>query len=158
MFRPLVIFADGVHILGASGWLGSLLVLLVAGIPAAMRLDTDDRAPAVAGLVNVYSPSALVFAGVTVLAGVFSAWIHLGTIPALWQSDYGKTLLVKLTALGIVIATGAYNFLYVRPRLGKVEGANDIRRSATIEVAVAVVVLLVTAILVATPTAMGTRE
>lgn len=154
MLRPLAIFADGVHILGASGWLGSLLVLLVAGIPAAMRLDPEDRGPAVADLVSVYSPTALVFAGVTAVAGIFSGWIHLGTIPALWQSDYGKTLLVKLGILGIVTATGAYNFLYVRPRLGRIEGVNNIRRSATIEVGVAVVVLLVTAVLVATPTAM----
>jgi hypothetical protein len=40
--------------------------------------------------------------------------------------------------------------------LGKVEGVINIRRSATIEVGVAVVVLLVTAVLVATPTAMDT--
>ncbi|MDQ3673077.1 MAG: copper resistance protein CopC/CopD [Gemmatimonadota bacterium] len=154
MLRPLAIFADGVHILGASGWLGSLLVLLVAGIPAAMRLDTEDRGPAVADLVGVYSPTALIFAGVTAVAGIFSGWIHLGTIPALWQTEYGKTLLVKLAVLGIVTVTGAYNFLYVRPRLGKIEGVKSIRRSATIEVGVAVVVLLVTAVLVATPTAM----
>jgi copper transport protein len=158
ILRPLAIFADGVHILGASGWLGSLLVLLVAGMPAAMRLDTDDRGPAVADLVNVYSPTALVFAGVTALAGVFSAWIHLGTIPALWQTDYGKTLLVKVAFLGIVIATGAYNFLYVKPRLAKIDGVRKIRRSATIEIGVAVVVLLITAVLVATPTAMDTAR
>jgi copper transport protein len=154
MLRPLAIFADGIHILGASGWLGSLLILIVAGIPAAMRLDMEDRGPAVADLVSIYSPTALVFAGVTAVAGIFAGWIHLGTIPALWQTDYGKTLLVKLALLGIVTATGAYNFLYVRPRLGKIEGVKNIRRSATIEVGVAVLVLLVTAVLVATPTAM----
>lgn len=154
ILRPLAIFADGVHILGASGWLGSLLVLLVAGIPAAMRLGPQERGPAVADLVSVYSPTALVFAGVTAVAGTFSGWIHLGTIPALWQTDYGKTLLVKLAVLAIVTATGAYNFLYVRPRLGKIDGVENITRSATIEVGVAVIVLLVTAVLVATPTAM----
>jgi copper transport protein len=154
MLRPLAIFADGVHIMGASGWLGSLLVLLVAGVPAAMRLDTQDRGPTVADLVSVYSPTALVFAGVTAVAGVFSGWIHLGTIPALWQSEYGRTLLVKLAVLGVVTVTGAYNFLYVKPRLGKIEGVENIRRSATIEIGAAVVILLVTAVLVATPTAM----
>jgi len=152
--RPLAILADGLHILGASGWLGSLLILLAAGIPAAMRLEKDHRSPAVADLVNAFSPTALAFAGLTASAGVFAAWIHLGTIPALWQTQYGKTLLVKLAILGIVTATGAYNFLYVKPRLGKLDGVKHIRRSATIEVTVAVLVLLVTAVLVATPTAM----
>jgi putative copper export protein/methionine-rich copper-binding protein CopC len=153
MLRPLAIFADGVHILGASGWLGSLLVLLVAGTPPAMRLDVEDRGPAVADLLSVYSPTALAFAGVTALAGVFLGWIHLGTIPALWQTEYGKTLLVKLAVLGIVTATGAYNFLYLGPRMGEIAGVKNIRRSATIELAIAAVVLLVTAVLVATPTA-----
>lgn len=152
--RTLAIFADGLHIIGASGWLGSLLVLLAAGIPAAMRLEKNARGPAVADLVNAFSPTALVFAGITVVAGVFAAWLHLGAISALWQSQYGKTLLVKVAILGIVTATGAYNFLYVKPRLGRTEGVNNIRRSATIEVAVAAIVLLVTAILVAMPTAM----
>lgn len=152
--RPLAILADGLHIIGASGWLGSLLILLAAGIPAAMRLELDDRGRAVADLVNAFSPTALAFAGLTASAGVFAAWIHLGTIPALWQTQYGKTLLVKLAILGVVTATGAYNFLYVKPRLGKLDGVKTIRRSATIEVAVAAVVLLVTAVLVATPTAM----
>jgi len=150
----LAILADGLHIIGASGWLGSLLILLAAGIPAAMRLETDHRGRAVADLVNAFSPTALAFAGLTASAGVFAAWLHLGTIPALWQTDYGKTLLVKIALLAIVMATGAYNFLYVKPRLGKLEGVKSIRRSATIEVAVAAVVLLVTAVLVATPTAM----
>jgi len=156
--RTLAILADGLHIIGASGWLGSLLVLLAAGIPAAMRLQNEDRGPAVADLVNAFSPTALVFAGLTVAAGVFAAWLHLGSIPALWQSQYGKTLLVKLAILGAVIATGAYNFLYVKPRLGKLEGVTHIRRSATIEVGVAILVLLVTAVLVATPTAMDMRK
>jgi copper transport protein len=154
LLRPLAIFADGVHILGASGWLGSLLVLLVAGIPAAMRLDAEARGRAVADLVTAYSPWALVFAALTAVAGIFSGWIHLGAIPALWQTDYGRILLVKLAVLAIVTATGAYNFLYVRPRLGKIEGVKRIRRSATGEIAVGIVVLLVTAVLVATPTPM----
>jgi len=152
--RPLAILADGLHIIGASGWLGSLLILLIAGIPAAMALDKHERGPAVADLVNAFSPTALAFAGLTAASGVFAAWLHLGAIPALWQTQYGKTLLVKLAILGIVTATGAYNFLYVKPRMGKLEGITSIKRSAMIEVGVAAVVLLVTAILVATPPAM----
>lgn len=152
--RTLAILADTIHIIAASGWLGSLFVLLVAGIPAAMQLKSDDRGLAVADLVNAFSPTALVFAGITASAGVFAAWLHLGNVSALWQTQYGKTLLVKLVVLGIVTATGAYNFLYVKPKLGTEESVNGIKRSATIEVSVALVVLLITAVLVATPTAM----
>ena len=46
-YRPLPIITDALHVIGASGWLGSLLVLLVVGIPLALRLE-GNRAAAVA--------------------------------------------------------------------------------------------------------------
>ena len=150
----LVMLADGLHVMGAGGWLGSLLVVTAIGIPAALRLEGEERGAAVADLVNAFSPTALLFAGMTVLTGFLAAWVHLGALPALWQSTYGKTLLVKLAILSVVLATGAYNWLRVRPALGDLAGADRMRRSATVEVAVGVLVLIVTAILVATPTPM----
>lgn len=148
------ILADGLHVFGAGGWLGSLLMVLLAGIPAALALPAEQRGPMVAELVNAFSPTALMFAGLVGATGVFAAWIHLGSIPALWQSQYGQRLLVKLALLSVVALTGAYNWLRVKPTLGQIEGATRIRRSARVELAVGVLVLLITAVLVATPTAM----
>lgn len=152
--RTLAMISDGLHVLGAAGWLGSLLVLLVAGIPAALSLAEERRGPAVADLVNAFSPTALAFAGLVSVTGVFAAWLHIGTVAGLWQSDYGQLVLLKLGVLSLVALTGAYNWLRVRPALGGIDGAARIKRSATVEVAVAVVVLVVTAVLVATPTPM----
>lgn len=153
----LTIVADTLHVIGAGGWLGSLLVLVGVGVPLALRLAEPARGPAVADLVNAFSPTALVFAGLAGATGVFAAWMHLGSVSALWQTDYGRTLLVKLAVLSIVAATGAYNWLRVRPALGDAEGGRRIRRSGTVELAVGVVVLLVTAVLVATPTGKEAR-
>lgn len=150
----LAVLADGLHVMGASGWLGSLFMLVAVGIPVAFGLEESARGPAVANFVNAFSPTALVFAGLTAGTGVFAAWLHLGTVPVLWQTTYGKTLLVKLAILSAVVATGAYNWLRVKPALGNIEGATRIRRSAIVELSVGVLVLIVTAVLVATPTAM----
>ena len=149
----LAVLADAAHVLGASGWLGSLLFVIVVGMPAALRADPDDRGLAVADLVNAFSPTALAFAGLTVTTGVFAAWLHLGAVSALWETAYGQTLLVKLAVLSVVGATGAYNWLRVRPALGDLEGARRVRRSAAVELAVGALVLAVTAVLVAMPTA-----
>ena len=111
----------------------------------------------VAELVNAFSPTALMFAGLVTATGVFAAWMHLGALPALWQTTYGRTLLIKLALLSAMAFTGAYNWLRVKPTLGQAEGAVLIRRSATIEVIVGIIVLLVTAVLVATPTAMDMK-
>jgi putative copper export protein/methionine-rich copper-binding protein CopC len=153
----LAVLADGVHVIGAGGWLGSLLAVLLAGLPAAAHLANEERGPAIADLFNAFSPTALVFAGIATATGVFAAWLHLGTISALWRTTYGLTLLLKLGVLSLVAASGAYNWLRVKPTLGTEEAGRRIRRSATAELVVGVVVLLVTAVLVATPTAMDVR-
>lgn len=150
----LAILADGLHVISAGGWLGSLLLVIGVGIPVALRGEEAIGGRRVADLVNAFSPTALVFAGLLGATGLFTAWLHLGGISALWESTYGRTLLIKLAILSIVAATGAYNWLRVRPALGDVEGARRIRRSSTVELAAGLVVLLVTAVLVATPPPM----
>ena len=144
----LAIAADGLHILGAGGWLGALLIVLTLGVPVALAAAPPDRGALVADLVNAFSPTALVFASVVVLTGVFTAWLHLGSLAAFWGSGYGRTLLLKLGILIPVLGTGAYNWRRVRPALGDVAAANRLRRSAFAELAIGGLVILVTAILV----------
>jgi putative copper export protein/methionine-rich copper-binding protein CopC len=148
----LAILADALHVLGAGGWMGSLLLLVIVGIPVALRRSDGERGRSVAALINAFSPTALFFAGTVVSTGVFAAWLQLGSVPALWQSAYGRTLLLKLAFLTVVFGTGAYNWLRVKPVLGSEAAAGRLRRSALLELAVGVVVLAVTAVLVATAT------
>lgn len=65
------VLADLLHVLGAGAWLGSLLLLLGVGLPAARRLAPGRRAPALAALVGAFSPVALACAAVVVATGVF---------------------------------------------------------------------------------------
>ena len=148
------VVADTLHVIGAAGWLGSLLFVLIAGIPIAMRQANDRRGSTVARLVNAFSPTALAFAGLATLTGVFAAWLHIGFSSALWTSDYGRTLLIKLVILSLVLGTGAYNWLRMKPALGDDVGTKRMRRSATLELGVGVLVVIVTAVLVATPPPM----
>jgi putative copper export protein/methionine-rich copper-binding protein CopC len=151
----LAIVADAVHVLGAGGWVGGLFLLVAAGVPAAMRLPTEERGPAVAALVHAFSPVALVCAGALTVTGLFATWLHVGAPSALWQTDYGRTLLIKLALLTTVFGTGAYNWRRLRPALGDQAGAVRLRRSATVEIAAGVLVLLATAVLVATAAPAG---
>lgn len=152
--QALTLLADGLHVLGGGGWLGSLALLLMAGLPAALALPESERVVMVAKLVNAFSPTAFMFAGLVVTTGAFAAWVHVGSVPALWQTGYGRTLLLKLAVFSSVAATGAYNWLRIKPQLGADGATMRIRRSASMEVAIALVVLLITAVLVASPTSM----
>ena len=88
------------------------------------------------------------------LSGGLTAWLHFGNIRDLWMSTFGRTLLVKLGVLSLVAATGAYNWRRVLPNLGRAGGGARLKRTATLELMVAAVVVAVTAVLVATPTPM----
>lgn len=130
--------------------MGSLLVLLVAGIPAAIRMGPARRGTAVAALVRAFSPTALLFAGLLILTGILATVIHSSSLDALLASRYGTLLFIKPGVFLLVYGTGAYNYLRVLPALGDDTGTRRLRRSAGLELAVGTAVLLVTAVLVAT--------
>ncbi|HET6228946.1 MAG TPA: CopD family protein [Longimicrobiaceae bacterium] len=152
--RALTVLADGLHVLGAGGWLGSLLMLVAAGLPAALRAGEDERGTAAARLVHAFSPAALACTVLVIATGLFAAWVHVGSLRGLAGTHYGRLLIVKMAILLVTVTVGAYNWRIVRPGLRDEDGARHLRGSAKFELATGLLILLVTAILVATPTAV----
>jgi len=146
-FASLMRAGDWLHVLGGASWLGSLLSVIVIGVPIALTLQAPDRWASISSLVNAFSPVALVSAAVVVASGVFASWVHLEHLSALWQTNYGRTLLVKLALVLISLAIGAYNFKRVQPQLSKETGTLRLRRSAAAELGVGFLILLVTGLL-----------
>jgi putative copper export protein/methionine-rich copper-binding protein CopC len=153
----VAVLVDGLHVLGAAGWLGSLLCVVFIGVRVALEDAGETRWQTVAAVVNAFSPTALAFATVVALTGLVSAWLRLGSLAPLWTSTYGRVLLVKLALLSGVVATAAYNWLRVRPSLGTESATRHFRRSAATELAIGVLVIVATAILVAVPTPIAVR-
>ena len=145
----LAVAVDGVHVFAASAWIGTLLALAAAGVPAAVR--SGGGTSMVADLVSRFSPLALTFAAIVVGTGTISAILHLAAVNQLWTTTYGRTLLLKLGAVVLVVAVGAWNWRSVRPRLA-ISGPAPLRRTAPLELLAAAIVLVLTAVLVATPT------
>jgi len=146
-FTTLMIGTDFLHVLGGASWLGSLLVVMVVGIPLSLTLDGVERWSSVASLVNSFSPIALASAAVVVVSGLIASWVHLEYLSALWQTAYGQVLLVKLFLVAITLTIGAYNFRRVQPQLVTEVGPARLRRSAAIELSVGFLILLVTGFL-----------
>lgn len=141
------------HLIGAGGWAGSLAMLTLVAIPTARHLGDDatgDAEARIAALVRAFSPTALAFSALLGLTGLVTAWNNLGGIAPLWESSYGRTLLLKLSLLSVSVATGAYNWRRVLPTLGQPVASARLRRSSLIELGAAFLVLMVTAVLVAT--------
>jgi putative copper export protein len=144
------VIADSVHVLAAGGWLGALLFVLIAGVPATARLAPVGRGQAVRGMVDAFSPMALTMAGVLAITGVFAAVLRMGAWSALTGSEYGRVFLWKLGGVVLVLLAGAYNWKRVRPTMDA-DRVGTLRRTAAVELGLGFIVLIVTAWLVATP-------
>ncbi|OVE85519.1 copper resistance CopC/CopD family protein [Natronolimnobius baerhuensis] len=149
---------DFVHIGGAALWVGGLVVLALV-VPAVLReTPPADRAALAAGTIRRYSLLAL--AGVT-LAGAtglaLAAW-HVPSLSALTESVYGtalsaKTLLVLL-ALGLGGLTRFVLLRHLEASASDESGTTtSFVRVVRLEVAVLVVVLLLSGLLTSVPTA-----
>lgn len=141
------------HQLAGGLWLGTLFVLVAAGLPAVWRdAGARGRRDQVVGeMVRAFSPVALAGGGVLVLFGVITAWRHLPTVSALWTTPYGGALVVKLAVVAVVFALGARNWRHVGPTLGTEQATGMLRRTAGAELVLAGVVLVLSAVLVSLP-------
>lgn len=144
------VLIDGVHVLGAGIWIGTLIAMVVVCLPALRAGDTPGGGMRVASLVRAFTPVALTGAGVVVVAGLLSAWLRLGGIAPLWETVYGRVLLVKLALVAGVLGIGAWNWKRVSPSLGTDDSPGRIRRTASFELVVGLLILAVTAVLVGT--------
>ena len=135
------------HLLGGGLWLGTLFTMFGAGLRIARDGDSTD----VAEMVAAFSPLALTGAAVAVGAGSLLAYAYIGDFPALWGTSYGRALLIKLGLLATTMTIGAWNWRRVRPRLGSPSATAELRRSSGLEVLLGLVLLAVTAVLVALP-------
>ena len=146
-FTSLLISADFLHVLAGASWLGTLLCVMLIGVPIVLAAEGADRWGSVASLINSFSPIALGSATLVVASGVLASWIHLERLSSLWTTSYGKALLAKLLLVACILTIGAYNFRRVQPQLVREEGVARLRKSAGIELAIGVLILLVTGLL-----------
>jgi len=111
--RALSIALDWLHLASGSLWVGGLLGLLVLwrSLPAARR--RAGLAVCVPRFSNMAFVSVLVLIG----SGTGAALIHLPTLGSLWQTSYGKAIVVKVGLLAAAMLLAAANLLRTRPAL-----------------------------------------
>lgn len=148
-FRSIAVLSDTLHVLGAGAWLGTLLVLLLAGILRRPAVANESESPV--ELVSAFSPLALTAAALTAAGGLANALFQFSAPSDLWMTGYGITLLVKLGFVALVAAAGFYNWRRVLPAINAGASPRKLIPSASLELLVALAVILVTAILVVLP-------
>lgn len=115
--RPLVpILGDWLHLVGMTFWLGGIVYFFTA-VRHLQKLDGQIRTRLTSALANQFSINALIFVGLIGLTGLYSAFLRVGTWPALLTSLYGHTLLVKQGFVAGLLVIAAINLLVISPRL-----------------------------------------
>jgi copper transport protein len=161
--RGVLVAADTVHVLSMGAWLGGLVMLVVA-VPVAVRaLARSERTPLVAAVVGRFSRLAMVAVTLLLCSGIVQSVVLVNSLSAFVETAYGRLVLAKIVIFLGLISLGAYNQRRLLPRLRSVrEGRVDperaatlLRRSVACEVGLALVVLGVASVLVATDPAAG---
>lgn len=145
-FRTMAIVADTGHILASGLWLGTLLALVVA----ALRLPSSGgtRDGAVRRWVEPFHRLAMASVAVVLVTGLFATWLHASPA-ALVGTRWGNVLLVKSTLVGVVLLLGWKAGWKLRTELHRPGVPGRLVNSALLELIVAQLVLIATAVLVA---------
>jgi len=106
----------------------------------------------------------MVAVAVIVTSGVLRGYLEIRSIDDLIGTSYGLTLLVKLAAFLPLLGLGAINNRWTKPRIERAAAVgapspqlSTLRRLVTVEVALGVVILGITAALVALAPPIGTH-
>jgi copper transport protein len=161
--EALLVAVDTVHVLSMSVWLGGLVLLLVA-LPVAVRaLAQSERISLKAAVVGRFSRLAMVAVSLLLLTGIVQSIVLVNSLSAFVETAYGRLVLAKIVIFLGLISLGAYNQRRLLPRLRSVQDGHEeperaaalLRRSVACEVGLALVVLGVVSVLVATEPAAG---
>ena len=147
--RWISIPGDLLHVSAAGVWIGGLTLVLLSEHSWNKQAQSPDYT-LLPELVPVFSRIALPAVIVLLLTGTLAAWMHLSSLSALIATSYGRTLMVQLSLVFVVLLSGFLNWRRITPRLSDVYGPLAMRKSAALEVLFAHLVLLVTAVLTRT--------
>ena len=148
--RVLAMSLDAVHVLGAGGWAGGILVMSVAALPQLLRAPAAGRLDLLRSLLRAFSPLALTCAALLVATGAASAWLQLRDIGLVLGSPYGLVLFRKVIIVLMITGLGAYHWRMAQPSLSSERSLGWLRTSITFDVVLVLLVLVLTAILTGT--------
>lgn len=140
--RWLMFGLDLVHTAAAAVWFGGLIGL---GLHLIRSRRRGGSALPVASTLARFSGLAGVLVGLLGLSGLVMAWQIVGTVGALFNSDYGRALLVKLALVGVVGLLAIWNrFALVKSVQRRSAADSQWRRltGAVVDEAVIVVIAL----------------
>ena len=111
--RGLALPLDALHLGAGAIWLGGLIGIVVFWL----TVGRESRVAALAVIVPRFSNVAFVSVLALIGSGIGQSFLEVPTLGSLWQTNYGKALLVKIGLLGAAMLLAAVNLARTKPRL-----------------------------------------
>jgi len=153
MIEPSIVL-DFIHNLLASVWIGGIIYAVFVMIPSFSKLESDKREQFSLLILPKISCIVLISVGILIITGPTLLWFLESNVDLLYDSAYGKLILLKIVLGVIMIAIGGYNqFRIQKPaqktlEYGKIFVFNKFRKSLKIEAIIGIALLGVVAMLV----------
>ncbi|MCA1708031.1 MAG: CopD family protein [Actinobacteria bacterium] len=150
---PASVINDSLHLASGSTWFAGVVALVVILPIAAMG---RGRKLVVAAAVTRFSKIAFASIALAAVTGTLNSYLDVRRIRDLWATNYGVTLSLKIAFFLAIVGLGAMNHFVIRRRLEREVVADDahgegagalFRKTVGLEVAIAIVLLGVTAVL-----------
>jgi copper transport protein len=146
--NPIVtIGMDFFHLLSASIWIGSLIVL-VALYQFSRKTESKNH---YMQLIRQFSKWGIILVLILSITGVFGSFLYIPNLQSLLSTDYGLVLSCKVMLLLLMIIFATINFIK-----GKRSNSKGLSVSLWGELATGIIVLILSVILTNLLTAMAT--
>jgi copper transport protein len=136
-----IVAADTVHLASMAVWLGGLATLSLF-----LLRKTPPR------VLGVILPAWSRWAAIAVVwligGGTVQAVVQVGSVSALWRTEYGKLLIAKIAILAVTLAVASYARRLVQRAQVPANGVSRMRRTVGLEVFATAVILGISAVLV----------
>lgn len=132
------VVTDIIHLFAVSTWIGGIAMLALGGT----AWNTDEGGV----LVRRFSSIALWAVLAIVVTGVAQTWMMMDGFGTLLSTNYGRTLIVKTTAVAVLVSLGVLSRLTL-----KRNGPASVKRVVGVELIIGMVIIAISALLVGIP-------
>ena len=108
---------DWLHLVAAAAWLGGIVLLAIVWAPTLRAAARPARTAIARHVLAPFGRVALPAFLLVAATGIVSLVTQLGRLDALWRTDYGRLLALKIAVVGLIAAASAVHALRLRPRL-----------------------------------------
>jgi copper transport protein len=113
------------HPIAACTWVGGIAALVALAF-ARSRLS-EAGGLVWARIWRRFSVVAEICVGIVVVSGLWLAWKSVGSPAQLWETPYGRFLMLKIALVATLVLFGAFNEFVLLPRIARLRAAGDTR-------------------------------